>query len=174
MQSLTLSLLAASAAAWKVDLRNNYEGSHTVFLKAGETLEVLTDGQAGTGYSWVNNIDHSVRTENVRPGHIDFLDWKRYEDDLNDYADEDERVSFMGRNSSFEHDFTTEAGLDFEETIHFTFARPWMLREFPMSANEANSNSYAEVNVVAKANFAHDFTSNSFDLENLPNDLPVN
>ena len=52
-----ICLLATTAAAWTVDLRNNYEESHTIYMKAGEPLDVLIDGNAGTGFAWVNNVD---------------------------------------------------------------------------------------------------------------------
>ena len=54
---VSLAALAASAAAWTVDLRNNYEDNHTIYVKTGETLEVLVDGIHGTGYRWISNVD---------------------------------------------------------------------------------------------------------------------
>lgn len=54
---LSWILACTSASAWKIDLRNNYEDDHKIYMKAGETIEVILDGQAGTGYSWVSNAE---------------------------------------------------------------------------------------------------------------------
>lgn len=53
--------LAVNAAAWTIDLRNAYEENHTVYLKAGEDLDVLVDGFNGSGYMWMNNIEYAKR-----------------------------------------------------------------------------------------------------------------
>ena len=53
--------LAASANAWTIDLRDNYEDSHTIYLKAGEPLDVLLDGQTGTGFTWINELQWQQR-----------------------------------------------------------------------------------------------------------------
>lgn len=69
-------ILAACAAAWNVDLRNSYEESHTIYIKAGETLEVLTDGMAGTGYIWINNLDDyfDFNMENAEASHVQYVE----------------------------------------------------------------------------------------------------
>lgn len=64
------SLLAAGAAAWTVDLRNNYEDNHTMYIKSGETLEVLVDGMSGTGFKWISNVDYEQQLNDKAPGHI--------------------------------------------------------------------------------------------------------
>ena len=55
---VNIGFMAVHAAAWTVDLRNNYEESHTIYIKAGEPLDVLLDGYAGTGFAWVNDIEY--------------------------------------------------------------------------------------------------------------------
>ena len=74
MNNLVVSLIAASVSAWTVDLRNNLEDSHTIYLKAGETLDVLVDGQYSTGFRWINNIAFAKTKENVKTGHVDFVE----------------------------------------------------------------------------------------------------
>lgn len=71
-------MMAASAMAKMIDLRNsNEDKSASIWMKAGETFEVLFDGQPGTGYEWINDIEFAKEQEGVRyrmgNGHVDFL-----------------------------------------------------------------------------------------------------
>lgn len=53
---LTLAAIcAAQANGWTLDLRDDYDQSHSIYIKAGEPLRVLLDGQGGTGYRWISN-----------------------------------------------------------------------------------------------------------------------
>ena len=78
----------------------------------------------------------------------------------------------MGRNQSYRHSFETEEGMDFNKVIRFVYARSWMLKEFPQTRAEAETN-FSTINVVAKESFTHDFTSDDFNLEALPDKIEV-
>jgi len=82
-------LLAVSAAAWTIDLRNDYEENHTVYLKAGEDIDVLVDGFNGTGYMWMNNLDYAERNNSkIAGGHIDYVKEEKYDDQMYDFLDD--------------------------------------------------------------------------------------
>lgn len=89
---MTGCVLAASAAAWTIDLRNAYEENHTVYLKAGEDLDVLVDGFNGSGYSWLNNLEFAERNDLANEGHINFESEENYEDEMLDFLDDFEDV----------------------------------------------------------------------------------
>ena len=143
--ALGCALMAASAAAWTIDMRGSLEESQTIWMKAGETLDVLFDGQPGTGYSWMNDIEYAQmqNDEYAREGHVDFLEVQDYNDapamdfdllgaELNDDEDEIDYRQMPGSKRSFDHIFNTVEGEDFDEQIKFAYVRPWMLRgEFP-------------------------------------------
>ena len=82
-------ILVASGAAWTTDLREDYEENHTVYLKAGEDIDVLVDGFNGTGYMWMNNLDYAARNNNKAEGdHIDFVSEDKYDDQMYDFLDD--------------------------------------------------------------------------------------
>jgi len=184
-------LLAASASAWTLDLRNNYEDSHTIYLKAGEPIDVLLDGQTGTGFTWINELewqqrlseeddiddsseDEDNKAENpASDNHIIFVKSQKIEDDHLGYqAERFESFRSMGHKQNYRHSFKTTKGKDFDEMIKFVYAREWMLKEFPQNRSEA-SGHFSTISVVAKQSFAHDFSSDDFDLVALPNKLTV-
>jgi len=82
-------LLAASASAWTIDLRDNYEDSHTIYLKAGEPLDVLLDGQTGTGFTWINELQWQQRLNE------DADDRAEVEDSELENAAIDARITFL-------------------------------------------------------------------------------
>ena len=52
-------LMPALAASWTIDMRDNMEANSTVYLKAGEQIDVLLGGTHGTGYRWISNIGYA-------------------------------------------------------------------------------------------------------------------
>ncbi len=109
MQSFfSLAALAASAAAWTVDLRNNYEDNHTIYVQTGETLEVLVDGIYSTGYRWISNVDFEQQNNDKAPGHIDFIEEEEVEDAPIGFYGEEDRMPNMGARSSYRLNFTTQ------------------------------------------------------------------
>mmetsp|Transcript_24439 Transcript_24439/g.30406 ORF Transcript_24439/g.30406 Transcript_24439/m.30406 type:complete len:294 (+) Transcript_24439:38-919(+) len=174
----TVGLMAAGAVAWTVDLRNSYEESHTIYLRAGEPLEVLLDGQAGTGFTWINSVDWAQRLpgdQDAQPAHahIAFEEQSEFDDDRGAFEDTDyDGFLSMGRKHSYRHSFSTKAGQDFEDAIKFVFARSWMLKEFPETRADASAD-FSSISVVAKSNFAHDLHSDDFNLDALPGELKV-
>ena len=94
-------LLAVSAAGWTVDLRQAYEENHTIYLKAGEDLDVLVDGLRGTGYMWMNNLEYAQRKGEDVDGKIAFVKNEKYLDDQLFYDEsEDGKQMMMGGQSS--------------------------------------------------------------------------
>jgi len=77
-----------------------------------------------------------------------------------------------GSSHSYKHSFDTTEGENFEEEVRFVYARSWMLREFPES-HEMQGDDAATINIVAKAEFAHDVQSDNFDLNALPSNMMV-
>ena len=129
-------LLVVSAAAWTTDLRNAYEENHTVYLKAGEDIDVLVDGFNGTGYMWMNNLDYAVRKNSKADGdHIDYVSEDKYDDQIYDFLDDPmDGKMMMGGQSASKISFSTKSGEDFDEVIRFAYERPWMMKgEFPAS-----------------------------------------
>jgi len=51
--------MPALAASWTIDMRDNMEANSTVYLKAGEQIDVLLGGTHGTGYRWISNIGYA-------------------------------------------------------------------------------------------------------------------
>lgn len=154
-------------------MRSNYEDSHSIYLKAGEPIDVLLDGQAGTGFTWVSNLDWLQQNGEDVASPIRFKKSKQIEDDSDAFADPDyEGFRSMGRKQSYRHSFKTEVGQDFNEVISFVYARPWMLKKFPQNRAEAGAD-FSTISVIAKESFAHDFVSENFSLEALPNELTV-
>jgi len=167
------SLLAAGAAAWTVDLRNNYEDNHTMYIKAGETLEVLVDGMSGTGYKWISNVDYQQQLNDKAPGHIQFVEETKMQDAPRGFfGNDDESEVMMGGKKSYQLNFSTEEGSEYDEELKFVYARSWMLKEFPEERANAG-NDWSQIRVVAKKEFAYDLQSDNFNLENLPSDMNV-
>ena len=185
MTSTILSLLAASAAAWTIDLRNVYEENHTVYIKAGETLDFLLDGYDGTGYRWVNNIAFAQQNNENIGGHINFIEETKLSDDRLDFGgflndDEEESSSKiienvqMGGMTNFRHSFQTVEDVDFDEVITFVHERPWMMNnEFPETRFDTQGGYFSQVNVKAMASFAVDLSSDNFSLESLPDNIDI-
>ena len=171
-----LCMMAASAAAWTVDLRNNYEGAHTIYIKSGESIDVLLDGNVGTGYKWINSVDYANNTDNdhFNTNNIHFQGESKVEDDPVGMLGgaQDMRMASMGHATTWKHTFNTEDGLDFAEDIKFVYERPWMLHSFPETRSEATIN-FSSVNVIAKSQFAYDLASDNFNLDNMPNNIQV-
>jgi len=79
----------------------------------------------------------------------------------------------LGSNqAAWKYSFSTEEGVDFDEEIQLVYARFWELHEFPTRLNSAEGD-FAQINVIAKANFAHDFNCDNFGLDAIPNNLQI-
>lgn len=100
------------------------------------------------------------------------MDEQKVDDDPAGYEGDSEGFLSMGRPQSYKHHFTTLAGQDFEEELSFVYARSWELKEFPTSRAEAQAD-FSSINVIMKANFAHDFKSEDFNLAALPNQVSL-
>ena len=83
--------MPALAASWTIDMRDNMEANSTVYLKAGEQIDVLLGGTHGTGYRWISNIGYAkmkqeygsekdVSARQAHVGHIGVIDEADYED----------------------------------------------------------------------------------------------
>lgn len=111
-------------------------------------------------------------------GHVDFLKKEDYREptyetswemSLDDDEDEVEpRGGMMGSSHSYKYSFDTLKGADFDQEVKFVYERSWMLHEFPKSANMQGKNT-AKINIVAKAEFAHDING----LRSLPSNLTI-
>ena len=95
-------LMPALAASWTIDMRDNMEGNQTVYLKAGEQIDVLLGGTHGTGYRWISNIGYAqmkteyeaekdVSARKAKKGHIGVV----AEDDYEDPNHRESEIYFM-------------------------------------------------------------------------------
>lgn len=137
---------ALSVDTWTVDFAHgNFERDVHIYMKAGESLRVLLDGQRGTGYRWISNLGYEALQGNEPNGAISFVEEKTLEDDqvnffATDLESANEYKSMAGRLATYEHLFSTQPGSDFEEEIKFVYERPWLMKEdsFDTSTNAAN------------------------------------
>ena len=170
-------LMAISTSAWKIDIRKEaWMDDHTIYLKSGEILEVLVDGFNGTGYSWMNNLEYAERNNLPTQGsHIDYIDEEDYfEDELYDYLDDPLDGFMPGHQKSAKVTFETHEGEDFTEVIRFAYERPWLMKgNFPATRQDFESGMFTRINVIGKANFAHDFRCDNYNLRVIPDNLAV-
>ena len=124
--NFALALIGTSAAAWTIDMRESVQDSQTIWLKGGETLDVLLDGKPSTGYSWINNIQYA-EVKNDRQAldshKIQFLEEADYKDGgdmlgggllgISPDEDDEDEIEFRpmyGATHSYNQKFQTEAG----------------------------------------------------------------
>ena len=110
-------LMPAFAASWTIDMRDNTEGNSTVYLKAGEQIDVLLGGIHGTGYRWISDIGYAKmkmedQTEELEPsvqevmnGHIGVIN----EDEYEDPSHRESEIFFMDKDDNV---FLTKEQLD--------------------------------------------------------------